>query len=97
MITRSALNEEDVYTQVQLKQGLEKHFGLRVSIVTVKQLSNTVTFTSGVQFIIQGTWPSSWDEYGEYIRTEIKTLAMEHHDNRYSTSADTGSVEGNIT
>ena len=36
MIRSSGLNEDDVYTQVQLKRELEKHYGSRVTITTDK-------------------------------------------------------------
>ena len=34
MIRSNGLNEDDVYTQVQLKRELEKHYGSRVTITT---------------------------------------------------------------
>ena len=42
MIRGSGLNKDDVYTQVQLKRELVKHYGSRVPITTVKQLQNII-------------------------------------------------------
>ena len=107
MIRSSGLNEDDVYTQVQLKRGLEQHYGSRVTITTVRQLPNVVTLTSGVKFIIQEAHDRAHEmkelcdmdrlieSVGKYIRTEIKS--MEHHDNKYPTTADITSVDGNVT
>ena len=50
MMRSSGLNEDDVYTQVQIKRELEKQYGSRrVTITTVKQLPNVVTLTSSVR------------------------------------------------
>ena len=107
MITSSGLDEENVYTQVQLKRELEKHYGSRVTITTVRQLPNVVTLTSNVQSIIQEAHDRARElnelcdmdrlieSVGKYIRTEIKS--MEHHDNKYPTTMDKGSVDGNVT
>ena len=106
MIVRSGFDEESVYTQVQLKRELEKHYGLRVSITTVKNHPNIVTLTTNVKSIIQEAHvrAKELDELsdmdrliesvGKYIRTEIKS--MEHHNNKYPTTADMSSVDGNL-
>ena len=90
MIKSSGLNEDDVYTQVQLKRELQKHYGSRrVTITTVRQLPNVVTLSSSVKFIIQEAQDRAremkelcdMDRLNESVgkRTEIKS--MEHHDN----------------
>ena len=54
MIRSIGLNEDDVYTQVQLKRELEKHYGSRrVTITTVRQLQNVVTLTSSVRHMTE--------------------------------------------
>ena len=107
MFRSSGLDEEDVYTQVQLKRELEKHYGSRVTITTVRQLPNVVTLTSNLKSIIQEAHDRAREmnelsdmdrlieSVAKYIRTEIKS--MEHHDNKYPTTADMGSVDGNVT
>ena len=42
-----------MYTHVQLKREVEKHYGSRVTVTTVRKLPNVVTLTSSVKFIIQ--------------------------------------------
>lgn len=107
MISSSGLDVEDVYTQVQLKRELEKHYGSRVTITTVRQLPNVVTLTSNVKSIIQeahdracdlselGDMDKLIESVGKYIRTEIKS--MKHHDNKYPTTADIGCIDSNVT
>ena len=53
MIRSSGLNEDNVYTQVQLKRELKKYYGSRVTVTTVRQLPNVVILTSSVEFIIK--------------------------------------------
>ena len=106
MITESGLDEEDVYTQVQLKRELGKHYGSRVSITTVRNLPNIVTLTSNLKSIVQeaheracklnklSNMDNLIETVGKYIRNEIKS--MEHHNNQYPNTADMSSEEANI-
>ena len=61
MIGSSGLNEDDVYTLVQLKRELVKHYASRVTITTVRQLLKVVTLTSSVKFIMQEVRDSARD------------------------------------
>ena len=81
MRTRSALDEDQLYTIAQLKRELEAHHGQKVSTITVRQQPNIATFVLNVKPLIQEneanvTEHSNMDQslikvVGEYIRHEI--------------------------
>ena len=83
MIESNNIDQDDAYSQVQLKQRLEKHQGYQVRITGVKSFSNVVALIQIIKSVIPKTHSRAidfnklldMDKLSEtvikYIRTEI--------------------------
>ena len=106
MKNRSGQGDDQLYSTVQLKDELYKHYGNRVSITTIHQRPNVVTLTANVRRLIEDAHEKSLKSkdlsnidgmvtiVGEYIRSEIK--GMEGHDNMYPSTEEMKSMDSNL-
>ena len=103
-IMESEAGSEEVYSKRTLQRQLYAHYGVRVSITSLKQQPLIVTLTSNVKQIVQDAHnklKEDWTDVdvlieivGNYIRNEIKSA--EKHNDVYPDAEDIKSLEHNL-